>query len=94
MEDVRESPIPPFAPRGAGQKFQRRTGTALAIRCAIVALGGLLAVVLLVQGNLLIGGLIGALAVLRAMALAGAFRRRRRIQAWRDQRTSGGIDRF
>ena len=94
MEDVSESPIPPFAPRGAGQRFQRRTGTALGIRCAIVALGAVLALVLLSRGALLIGGLLAALAVLRAVALAGAFRRRKRIQAWRDQRTSGGIDRF
>ena len=46
------------------------------IRCLVVALTGALAVALILRGNVLIGGLIGALALSRAVLFVKMRRRR------------------
>ena len=63
------------------------------IRCLVVALTGALAVALILRGNVLIGGLIGALALARAVLFVKVRRRRdefrRRIAERRGTRGFG-----
>jgi hypothetical protein len=51
-----------------------------ALRWMLVALTGVLAVVLITRGNILIGGLVGAIAVTRAILLIQQRHRRREIR--------------
>ena len=53
------------------------------LRVALLSLGGLLGLVLITRGAVLIGGIILAMAVLRAVMLVSMVRRRRRFVAAR-----------
>jgi hypothetical protein len=50
------------------------------VRCAMLALSATLAIVLIERGNVLIGGLIGALVVSRAVLFVSMTRRRREFR--------------
>ena len=50
------------------------------IRLGIVALSAVLAVVLIARGNVVVGGIIGALAVMRLLLFATVMRRRREFR--------------
>ena len=58
------------------------------LRVALVALGGLLGIVLMARGTVLIGGIILAMAVLRAVMLGSIVRRRKRLIVARTARRS------
>lgn len=49
----------------------------LLLRVVLLVLAGLLAAALIARGDVLIGGLIAALTVVRAVMVAGTYRRRR-----------------
>jgi hypothetical protein len=59
----------------------------LMLRVVLVVLAGLLAAVLIATGDALIGVLIGAMAVVRAVMLASMYRRRRALT----KRFPGGL---
>jgi Na+-driven multidrug efflux pump len=56
------------------------------MRYVIVGLALVLAVVLILNGNLLIGGLVGAMAVMRAVMVTRIQQRRRQFRAARGDR--------
>jgi inner membrane protein involved in colicin E2 resistance len=58
------------------------------VRVVLLALGGLLGLVLIARGALLIGGIILAMAALRAVMLVSIVRRRDRFRAARAARRS------
>ena len=58
------------------------------VRVALLALGALLGLVLITRGAVLIGGIILAMAVLRAVMLVSMRRRRRRFFAARRARVA------
>jgi hypothetical protein len=59
--------------------------TASIVRYVLIGLGAALGVALLVRGNLLIGGLILSMAVLRLLMVLDFHRRRRQFVAHREQ---------
>lgn len=67
-------------------------GSMRVIRWIIVALSAALSVALIAHGNLILGVIIGALAVSRATLLVGMQRRRRRFR--RRIRSSGAVEGF
>ena len=51
-----------------------------AIRCVMIAIGAVIAEVLIARGNVLVGALVGALVVARAALFVAMFRRRREFR--------------
>ncbi len=56
------------------------------VRWLLVALAAILAVVLVIDGNVIVAGLIAAMAIARVVLLVQAQRRRGRWEAWRAAR--------
>ena len=91
MQPNPQEPFPaPPGPRRQGRVATRPRSHLVLVRALIGALALTLGIVLIVQGNVLVGTLIAVLAVLRVVAMAAMHRRRTQWRAAAEARRSEG----